>query len=174
MSTPADQNHSVVQIGPLDIDLSALLEGPGSTTASIQSVDGGVSAASSVDAGAGVELSIGAPGGIPQVSAGIEGGIAADGQSSIGGSYNNIDLTSDAESGTNDLAMQSAAGEVSGYGGLELEGGVGVDFSPVDAGIPEIGISGGVDFGSYGGYEVEADHDDVQIHQDGGDGSYLS
>lgn len=48
-----------------------------------------------------------------------------------------------------------------------------VDLVPVDGGIPEIGVSGGVGYDSYGGYDVQGGYEEAEIHQDGGDGSYL-
>lgn len=170
MSTPAGQNLSV---GPLDIDLGGLVSGPGSTTVSIDSVSGGMSAAGGVSASAGVELSFGAPGGIPQVSASVGGGISAGGESSIGGSYDSIDLTTDQASGTTEVSVQSGEAEVSGYGGAALEAGVEVDLVPIDGGTPEIGVSGGVGYDSYGGYDVQGGYEEVEIEQDGGDASYL-
>ncbi|WP_171018811.1 hypothetical protein [Rhodococcus sp. Q] len=54
-----------------------------------------------------------------------------------------------------------------------------VDLVPVDGGIPEIGVSGGVGYdsyggyGGYGGYDVQGGYEEVEIEQDGGDASYL-
>lgn len=170
MSTPEGQNLSV---GPLDIDLGTLLSGPGSTSVSMQSVEVGMSADSSIDAGVGVDLSIGAPGGVPQVSAAVSGGVSAESQASVGGSYDSVDLTTDAATGTTELSAQSADAGLSGYAGGGFGAGVEVNIGVGDAGIPEIGISGGADYGSYSGYDAQIGYEEVEIQQDGGDASYL-
>lgn len=180
MTNPAEQNATpsaapFVGASPLDsfgIDLSSLLEGSGSTDASIQSFDGGISNSGGVQAGFGVEASVGAPAGIPEVSAGVSGQVAAENEFDAYGGFNTVELSQDADAGTTDLSMQSGEGGVSTFGGVELGGKFGFDFSPVDGGIPEIDIEAGAEFGTSGGYDVHGGYDQAEIHQDNG-GDFL-
>ncbi|MDV8071412.1 hypothetical protein R4P64_33410 [Rhodococcus sp. IEGM 1366] len=55
-----------------------------------------VAAGGGVSAGGGVEVSIGAPGGIPQVSIDAGGQYAVDGEYGAYGSYDDVDLSVDA------------------------------------------------------------------------------
>jgi hypothetical protein len=172
-SAPATAFPSGIDAGPLSsfgIDLGSLLESPGSTEASIESFDGGISGSGGIQTGVGVEASISAPGGIPQVSGGVSGQLETDNQVGAYGGYDNIDLSTDADAGTTDLSMQSADGGVSSFGGLDLGAKFGLDFSPVDGGIPEIGIEAGAEFGTYGGGDLHGGYDQVEIHQQDGDG----
>ena len=115
------------------------------------------------------EMSVGAPGGIPQVSIDAGGQFAVDGQYGAYGSYDDIDLSADAATGTSEVSIDSAEAGVSGYGGAAGGAEFGVDLSvnPVD-GLPEVGVDTGFEFDADNGFDIGGGYDHVEITQDAG------
>ncbi|MGO4205167.1 hypothetical protein AB4Z09_26210 [Rhodococcus sp. TAF43] len=158
-------------VDTFSIDLSDMLADPGSSEVSIQSFDAGVSVGGGVAFGGGVDISVGAPEGIPQVSVDVGGQFATEGQFDSYVSYDDVDLSTDAATGTSDVSIESVDGAVSGYGGVQAGGEFGVDFSvnPLD-GVPEVGFNVGAEFAADNGFDIGGGYDHVEIHQeDGGD-----
>ena len=156
-------------VDAFEVDLSDMLEGPGSSEVSMQSFDAGVAAGGGISVGGGVEVSIGAPGGIPQVSIDAGGQFAADGQYGAYGSYDDIDLSTDAATGTSEVSIDSAEAGASGYSGAAGGAEFGVDLSvnPVD-GLPEVGVDTGFEFDADNGFDIGGGYDHVEITQDDG------
>lgn len=157
----------------LDVDLGELLGDSGSSSVSAHSVDGGVTASGGVSGGVGVDVSVTAPDGSPEIGVDVEGGVAAYGQAGVEGSYDSTEVGVDADAGTTDVTMQSAQGEADVYGGVDVGGGVGIDVGIGDSGVPEIEVSAGAEYGSYGGFDADGSYGAVEIHDDGGDDAYL-
>ena len=120
--------------------------------------------------GAGVEVSISAPGGVPQVSVGGGGQVAVGGQFDVYGTYDDIDVTTDADAGTMDAEIESVDASASGYGGVQAGAEFGVDFSasPVDGGIPGIGVSGEVGFETQSGLDLDGGYSTFDLHSEPG------
>ncbi|GBF17704.1 hypothetical protein Br6_05111 [Rhodococcus sp. Br-6] len=156
-------------VDAFEVDLSDMLDAPGSSEVSMQSFDAGIAAGGGISLGGGVEVSIGAPGGIPEVSIDAGGQFAVDGQYRAYGSYEDIDLSADAATGTSEVSIDSAEAGVSGYGGAAGGAEFGVDLSvnPVD-GLPEIGLDTGFEFAADNGFDVGGSYDQVEITQDDG------
>ncbi|WP_064076971.1 hypothetical protein [Prescottella equi] len=154
-------------VDAFEVDLSDMLDGPGSTEVSMQSFDGGIAAGGGISVGSGVEVSIGAPGGLPEVSIDAGGQFAVDGQYGAYGSYDDVDLSVDAQTGTSEVSIDSAEAGVSGYGGADGGAEFGVDLSvnPLD-GVPEIGVDTGFEFDADNGFDVGGGCDHVEIIQD--------
>ena len=155
----------------LGIDVGAMNNDPNqSVDLSIDVVGGDVGVDSGVAVGAGVEVSISAPGGVPQVSVGGGGQVAAGGQFDAFGSYDDIDVTTDADTGTTDAEIESVDASAAGYGGVQAGAEFGIDFSasPVDGGIPGIGVSGEVGFETQSGLDVDGGYSNFDLHSEPG------
>lgn len=156
-------------VDAFEVDLSDMLEGPGSSEVSMQSFDAGVAAGGGSSVGGGVEVSIGAPGGIPEVSIDAGGQFAVDGQYGAYGSYDDVDLSVDAATGSSEVSIDSVEAVVSGYGGAAGGAEFGVDLSvnPLD-GVPEIGVDTGFELDADNGFDVGGGYEHVEITQDDG------
>ncbi|MCZ4587716.1 hypothetical protein O4328_29180 [Rhodococcus opacus] len=161
MPAPAPDADPLTDVG---IDLASLL-GEGSADVSTLEIDGGISGSGGVQMSAGVEASVSTPAGIPQVSAGVGGQFAAEGEFDTYGSYEDVDVSTDADAGTTDVSTEVIDGGASGEAGIEVGGEFGVDFQPVNGGIPEIGIEAGGEFGTYGGYDVHGGYEAIDAHR---------
>ncbi|BCN52097.1 hypothetical protein RE9425_04870 [Prescottella equi] len=152
-------------VDAFEVDLSDMLEGPGSSEVSMQSFDAGVAAGGGISVGGGVEVSIGAPGGIPQVSIDVGGQFAADGQYGAYGSYDDIALSVDAATGTSEVSIDSAE---AGYGGAAGGAEFGVDLSvnPLD-GLPEVGIDTGFEFDADNGFDIGGGYEHIESQHEG-------
>ncbi|SDD23508.1 hypothetical protein [Rhodococcus tukisamuensis] len=150
-------------LDPLNIDLSGLLEQPGTTTASSQSIDAGVSTHSSIHAGSGVEISLDPTGAITAV---IEGGVAAETGSHAYGSYDAVDAATDTATGTTDVSITSADGSAYADAGFEAGGELGITLSPGDGGFPELDIASESGIDTYGDYGMHGSYDTTEVHQD--------
>ncbi|MFI6432873.1 hypothetical protein [Rhodococcus oryzae] len=152
MNTPIDS---------LGIDLSDLLEQPGTTTVSSQSLDAGISTHSAVEANSGVEISLDPTGAISAV---VEGGIAADAGADAYGSYDSVDIATNRDIGTTDVSMESVDGAISADAGVEVGGGIGVTFSPGYGGIPELEIVAESGLDAYSDYSMDGSYDTSEVH----------
>lgn len=157
-------------VDAFEVDLSDMLTDPGQAEVSMQSFDGGVSAGGGISVSGGVDVSFSAPAGIPQVSIDAGGQFATEGQYGAYGSYDDVELSTDAETGTSDVSIESADGAVSGYGGVQTGAEVGVDFSvnPLDGGVPEVGVDTGFEFAADNGFDIGGGYEQVEIHQEDG------
>ncbi len=151
------------------IDLTGMLNDPGAEV-SIQSFDAGISAGGGVAVSGGVDISVGATGGISEVSVDVGGQFATEGQFDAQVSYDDIDLSTDAATGASDVSVESVDGAVSGHSGVQAGGEFGVDFSmnPLDGGIPEVGLDIGAEFDADNGFDISGGYDHIEIHDDGG------
>lgn len=156
-------------VDAFEVDLSDMLDAPGSSEVSMQSFDGGIAAGGGISVGGGVEVSVGAPGGIPEVSIDAGGQFAVDGQYGAYGSYDDVDLSVDAAPGSSEVSIDSAEAGVSGYGGAAGGAEFGVDLSvdPLD-GVPEIGVDTEFEFDADNGFDVGGGYEHVEITQDDG------
>ncbi|MFD4268198.1 hypothetical protein [Rhodococcus sp. NPDC058481] len=152
MNTPID---------PLGIDLSDLLEQPGTTTVSSQSLDAGISTYGGIQANSGVEISLDPTGGISAV---VEGGIAADGGFDAYGSYDSVDIATNSDTGTTDVSMESVDGIISADAGIEAGGGIGVSLSPGYGGIPELEIVAESGLDAYSDNSMDGSYDTTEVH----------
>lgn len=137
----------------------------------MQSFDAGNAAGGGISVGGGgVEVSVGAPAGIPQVSVDAGGQFAADGQYGAYGSYDDVDLSVDAATGTSEVLIDSAEAGVSGYGGGAEIGAELVDLgvNPLDGGIPELGVDTGFESAADNGFDIGGGYEHVEITQDDG------
>ncbi|WP_068156450.1 hypothetical protein [Rhodococcus phenolicus] len=167
--TPAPDPTSTAS--DLGIDVGGMINDPNrSVDLSIDVVDGGIDIDTGLETGAGVEVSVSAPGGVPQVSVGGGGRVAAGGQFDTHGSYDDIDVATDADAGTMDADIESVDASASGYGGIEAGAEFGIDFSasPVDGGIPGIGVGGEVGFDTRSGLDLDAGYGNFDLHSDTG------
>lgn len=157
-------------VDAFEVDPSDMLDSSGSGEVSMQSFDGSIAAGGGISVGGGVEVSLGAPGGIPQVAIDAGGQFAADGQYGVYGRYDDVDLSTDAASGTSEVSIDSAEVGVSGYGGVQggAEFGVDLGVSPLDGGIPEIGVDTGFEFAADHGFDIGGSYEHVEITQDDG------
>ncbi|RVW07244.1 hypothetical protein EGT67_22040 [Prescottella agglutinans] len=189
MTTPAPQNTGnpsdsdvTVTIGgagsaagsvvdSFSVDLSDMLADPGSAEVSIQSFDGGISIGGGVAFSGGVDISVANQDGIPQVSVDAGGQFGAEGQFESYGSYDSVDLSADAGTGTSDVSIESADAGMSGYSGVQGAGEFDLDFgaNPV-GGVPEISVDADVEFAADSGFDIGVGYDHVEIHDDGGAG----
>lgn len=181
MTTPDPQNPgATISVGgagsaagsivdAFSVDLSDMLTDPGTAEVSIQSLDGGISVGGGVAVSGGMDVSVTATDGIPQVSVDIDGQFGAEAQFDSYGSYDDIDLSTDAATGASNVSIESADGAVSG--GVQAGGEFGVDFSvsPLDGGVPEVGLDIGGEFATDHGFDVSVGYDHVEIHDGGGD-----
>ncbi|MFE3290576.1 hypothetical protein [Rhodococcus sp. NPDC059234] len=151
-------------LDPLNIDLSELLEQPGTTAVSSQSIDAGISTHSSLHAGSGLEISLDPTGGISAV---VEGGVAAVTGSHAYGSYDEIETTTDTDTGATDVSMTSVDGSVYADAGFEAGGGLAVTLSPGDGGFPELDIAAESGLDTYSDYGTHGSYDTTELHQDG-------
>lgn len=156
-------------VDAFEVDLSDMLDGPGSSEVSMQSFDTGVAAGGGISVGGGVEVSIGAPGGIPEVDIDAGGQFAVDGQYGAYGSYDDVDLSVDADTGESEVSIDSAEAGLSGYGGAAggVEFGVDLGVSPLDA-VPEIGVDTGFELAADNGFDIGGGYEHVEITQDDG------
>jgi len=155
----------------LGIDIGAMINDPNqSVDLSIDVIGGGVDVDTGLAVGAGVEVSISAPGGVPQVSVGGGGQVAVGGQFDVYGTYDDIDVTTDADAGTMDAEIESVDASASGYGGVQAGAEFGVDFSasPVDGGIPGIGVSGEVGFETQSGLDLDGGYSTFDLRSEPG------
>jgi hypothetical protein len=157
-------------VDAFEVDLSDMLDAPGSSEVSMQSFDGGIAAGGGISVGGGAAVSIDAPGGIPEVSLDAGGQFAVDGQYGAYGSYDNVDLSADADTSEGEVSIDSAEADVSGYGGASggVEFGVDLGVSPLDGGVPEIGVDSGFEFAADNGFDIDGGYEHVEITQDDG------
>ncbi|MET4610631.1 hypothetical protein ABIC28_001609 [Rhodococcus sp. PvR044] len=150
-------------LDPLSIDLSGLLGQPGTTTVSSQSIDAGISTQSSLQTSAGVEISLDPTGGLSAV---VEGGIAADTDSYVYGSYDSVEAAADIDAGTTYVSMTSADGSAYADAGFEAGGGLGITLSPGDGGLPDLDIATESGIDTHCDYGMHGSYDTTEIHQD--------
>ncbi|RVW04448.1 hypothetical protein [Rhodococcus spongiicola] len=169
MTTPAPQNPGIPTDPALAVDLSDMLDDLGSGEVSVHSFDAGISLGGGVVVGGGVEVSVSTEDGVPQVSIDAEGQFATEGQFEAYGSYDDIDLSTDAQTGTSDVSIESTDAAVSG--GVQASGGFDFDLNvgPLEGGIPEIGLDVAGGFAADHGFDISFGHDHVEIHDAGGD-----
>jgi len=77
-----------------------------------------------------------------------------------------VDLSTDAATGTSEVSIDSAEAGLSEYGGAEFCVDLGV--SPLDGGIPEIGVDTAFEFAADNGFDIVGGYDHVEITQDDG------
>ncbi|WP_458683061.1 hypothetical protein [Prescottella equi] len=157
-------------VDAFEVDLSDMLDGQGSSKVSMQSFDSGIAAGGGISVGGGLEVSIGAPGGNPEVSIDAGGQFAVDGQYGVYGSYDEVDLSIDAATGSSEVSIDSAEAGASGYGGVAggAEFGVDLGVSPLDGGIPAIGVDTGFEFAEDNGFGIRGGYDHLEITQHDG------
>ena len=170
-SAPAATPDPTSTASGLGIDVGTMINDPNqSVDLSIDVVGGGVDVDTGVAVGAGVDVSVSAPGGVPQVSVGGGGQVAVGGQFDAYGSYDDIDVTTDADAGTVDAEIESVDASAAGYGGVQAGAEFGIDLSasPVDGGVPGIGVSGEVGFETQSGLDLDADYSNFDLHSETG------
>ncbi|MGW6695071.1 hypothetical protein ACWF62_14995 [Rhodococcus sp. NPDC054953] len=156
MSTPLD---------PTSIDLSDLLEQPGTTTVSSQSIDAGIATHAGVQASSSLEVTLDPAEGISAV---IEGGVAADAGYDAYGSYDSLDASADTDAGTTDVSVTSVDGVASGDAGIAAGGGLGISLDIGESGLPELDIAAESGLDAYGDSAAYGSYDATDIHQDSG------
>ncbi len=104
-----------------------------------------------------------------EVSIDAGGQFATDGQYGAYGSYDDVDLSTDAATGSSEVSIDSAEAGVSGYGGAAGGAEFGVDLSvnPLD-GVPEIGVDTGFELDADNGFDIGGGYEHVEITQDDG------
>ncbi|MGW4482109.1 hypothetical protein [Rhodococcus triatomae] len=172
-AAPADDPNPASPLADLGIDLGGMLnDASQSVDLTIDALSGGLDIDNALEIGGGVDVSVSAPGGIPQVSVDGGGQLAAGGQFDTYGNYDDIDVTTDADTGTTDANIESMDGSAAGYGGVQAGAEFGVDLSasPTDGGIPGIGISGELGFGTQSGLDLDGSYSDIDLHNETGSG----
>lgn len=171
MTNPAESSPAG-PLADLGIDLGALINDPNqSINLTSDSLSGGLSMDGGLKIGGEVNVSLSAPGGIPQVSVDGSAQFAATGEADAYGSYDHVDVTTDADAGTMDVSIDSVDGEASVYGGVEagIEFGLDASINPLD-GSPDVGVSSGFEFGTESGFDVDGGYNGIDLHTDNGSG----
>ncbi|MCX5046664.1 hypothetical protein OG921_26165 [Aldersonia sp. NBC_00410] len=157
-------------------DLGDILNSPGESDYSSHTIQVGVGADTASEVGGGVEVSISAPGGVPELSVEGDGHFLSQGQFEAEAGYQDVEAQTDnptadepgtPQDGSMTLSVEQDQGGVSGYGGVYGSGDFNLDISPVDGGIPEVGVGGHGTLGDFGGIDAGFAHQDVQIDHDG-------